>query len=328
MKTLITLHNPDLQDLIFSSETLNRLEHISEIHWLTDYSKLADCIGEYDACVSSWGSPRLTPEVLEKAKKLKFVGHAAGTVLPYMDACIFDKGITVVNANRILSRATAEGAVAMMAAGAYRLPQYDRRMRSGDWANNDVEYVPGLSHQTIGLIGFGDISREVIRLLAPYEPQILLYSDHCSQDEAERLGVRLCSLDELLESSNIISLHNTLTQKTKGMIGKQEFAKMKDGAILLNTARAAIVDENALLEVLNAGKISAILDVYEQEPLPMDHPFRDLPNVWLFPHVAAYSGYWKKQLGISVVENLERFLIGEKVYDQITLEKFRRMTPM
>ncbi len=328
MKTLIILNNPDLRDLIFPDAAIKRLERISEVHWLTDYSILEECIGEYDACISSWGSPRFTPEVLKKAKKLKFVGHAAGTVLPYMDEAIFEKGITVVNANRILSRATAEGAVAMMAVGSYHLQKYDRMMRSGGWANNDVEWVPGLSGQTIGLIGFGDISREVIRLLKPYNPRILLYSGHCSQEEAEGLGIHLCGLDKLLESSSIISLHNTLTPKSKGMIGKQELGKMKDDAILLNTARAAIVDENALLEVLNTGRIFAILDVYEQEPLPMDHPLRSLSNVWLFPHIAAYSGYWKKQLGLSVVENLERFINGEKVFDQITLEKYKRMTPV
>ncbi len=114
MKTLIILNNPDLRDLIFPDAAIKRLERISEVHWLTDYGILEECIGEYDACISSWGLPRFTPEVLKKAKKLKFVGHAAGTVLPYMDGSIFEKGITVVNANRILSRATAEGAVAMM----------------------------------------------------------------------------------------------------------------------------------------------------------------------------------------------------------------------
>lgn len=328
MKTLITLINPDLRDLIFSDEMLERLSRISEVHWLTDYDKLGDCIGEFDACISSWGSPRLTAEILGKADKLKFVGHAAGTVLPYMDEEIFEKDITVVNANDALSRATAEGAVAMMAAGAYRLPRYDRMLRSGGWANNDVEWVPGLSHQTIGLIGYGDISKEVIRLLAPYHPEILLYSDHCTEEEARKLGVKLCGLEELLSCANIVSLHNTLTRKTKGMIGRRELEMMKDGALLINTARAPIVDEAALLEVLQTGKINVILDVYQQEPLGMDHPLRQMPNVWMFPHVAAYSGYWKKRLGLCVVEKLEQYLQGEEISGRITLEKYRRMTPV
>lgn len=328
MKTLITLNNPDLQALVFPEETITRLERISEVHWLADYSTLEAHIGEYDAVISSWGSPKLTPEVLQKAEKLSFVGHAAGTVLPYMDKRIFEQEITVVNANRILSRATAEGAVAMMAAGSYRLQSYDSMMRSGGWANNDVEWVPGLSGQTIGIIGFGDISREVIRLLQPYHPEILLYSGYYSPEEAQRLGVKLCGLEELLQSAGIVSLHNTLTSKTRGMIGKRELAMMKDGALLLNTARAPIIQEQALVEELEKGRIYAILDVYEQEPLPMDHPLRSLPNAWLFPHIAAYSGFWKKQLGMSVVENLERFLAGEAVLDRITAEKYVRMTPV
>ena len=328
MKTLITLNNPELIRLIFEGEALERLKSFSEVDWLDDYSALESCISEYDACISSWGSPKFTDKILEKADKLKFIGHAAGTVLPYMDESVFAKGITVVNANYALSRATAEGTVAMMAAGAYCLPAYNRMLQNGGWANNDVEFVPGLTHQTIGLIGYGDICREVIRLLEPYHAKILLYSGHCSEEEAERLGVKLCGLDELLQEASIVSLHNTLTPRTKGMLGKRELGLLKDGALLVNTARAAIIDEAALIDTLRTGRIHAILDVYEREPLEEDHPLRSLSNVWLFPHIAAYSGYWKKRLGLCVVEALERAVKGEELKETITLEKFRRMTPV
>ena len=107
MKTLITLNNPDLKNLVFPEETIKRLERISQVDWLEDYSKLGDCIGQYDAVISSWGSPRLTADILNRTEKLKFVGHAAGTVLPYVDAEIFSREITVVNANDMLSRAAA-----------------------------------------------------------------------------------------------------------------------------------------------------------------------------------------------------------------------------
>lgn len=329
MQTLIAVHNPKLKEMIFSQEALKRLERISEVHWLEEYGNagLEEVIADFDACITSWGSPRLTDHVLDKAQRLMFIGHAAGTVVPYVDESVFNREIAVVNANYALSRAAAEGAVAMMAAGAYRLPMYERMLLQGGWADNDSECVPGLFGQKIGLIGYGAISREVIRLLGPYEPDILLYSGYCSREEAESLGIRLCTLEELLAESDIVSLHNTLTSQTRGMLGSREFGMMKEGALFINTARGPIVQEEALIHALEQGKINAILDVYDREPLETDHPFRRLPNVCCFPHVAAYSGYWKKRLGLCVTEDLERLLRGRELRGRITLGQYKRMTP-
>jgi phosphoglycerate dehydrogenase-like enzyme len=327
MKTLITVNNPDLIKIIFKREALEKLESFSEIHWIENEHTYLSSIDKYDACISSWGSPRFTTEILAKATKLKFIGHAAGTVVPYLDESVFYKDIAIVNANYALSHATAEGAVAMMVAGAYNLPMYNRKLLQGGWANNDAEFVPGLFRQTIGLIGYGDICKEVIGLIKPYQANILLYSNYCSKVEAEVLGVRLCTLEELLQEANIISLHNTLTSSSKGMIGKRELRMLKDGALLINTARGPIIDESALVETLSTGRINAILDVFDREPLPENHSLRKLPNVWLFPHIAAYSGYWKTRLGLCVIEDLESYIKGEELKGRVTLEKYQRMTP-
>ena len=144
MKTLIALNNPKLKELLFSDETINHLKHFSEVEWLDDYDALADVIDAYDACITSWGSPRFTPKVLNKAENLKFIGHGAGTIVPYIDEQVFQKDITVVNANYVLSRAAAEGTVAMMAAASYRLLDYSQMLKDGGWADNDVENVPGV----------------------------------------------------------------------------------------------------------------------------------------------------------------------------------------
>ncbi|MFC4776660.1 hydroxyacid dehydrogenase [Paenibacillus sp. GCM10023252] len=334
MKTLITVTNPKLKKLIFRTEALEKLAQWSEVHWLDHRGELhglplADVLHDFDACLTSWGSPRLTAELVEKAPKLKFIGHAAGTVVPYVDPSLFMKGITIVNANSALSRATAEGTVAMMAAGSYQLLSYNRTFTEGGWADNDTEYVPGLYRQTIGLIGYGDIAREVIRLLQPYEPQILLYSNHCSEAEAASLGLHLCShLDELLERSHIISLHNTLTSTSRGMIGQRELDLIQNGALLINTARGPIIDEHALAATLGTGRIRAMLDVFDTEPLNLTSPLRRLPNVWCFPHIAAYSGYWKSRLGQTVIEDMERWIRGGKLTGEITVDKYNRMTLM
>lgn len=327
MKTLIALNNPDLKTMLFQPWVMEKLQSVTQMDWLEDYGDFAKRLPDYDACITTWGSPKITKEILALCPRLRFIGHAAGTVVPYIDEAFFEKNIVVTNANYALSRATAEGAVAMMAAGAYRLNTYAEEMARGLWANNDRETVLGLTGQTIGLIGFGDICREVIRLLAPYRPNILLCSSHCSAQEAETLGVTICDLDTLLKESRIISLHNTLTSRTRGMIGDREFSIIREGCLFLNTARAPIVDEKALLKALESGKIHAILDVYDEEPLPMDHPLRKQKNAWMLPHIAAYSHYWKTRLALCVAEDMERWVRGEPLRGQITKARFQRLTP-
>lgn len=332
MKTLITVPNPFLRKIIFSDTAIKRLQALSEITWTEEGRKytseeLAQIIPPYDACITGWGSVKFTQEVVEKAAKLKFIGHTAGTVVPVVDECVFDKGITVVNANDPLARSTAELAVALMMNGAWNIHGYNVGMKQGVWSFNNKETVMGLYGQVIGLIGMGDISREVIRLLKPYHARILMHSSYCSPEEAQALGVELCSLEELLKNSQIVSLHNTLTPSTKGMLGQKELAMLKDGALIVNTARAPIIDQEALLEELKTGRIFAAIDVFEKEPIDREDELLKLPNVICTPHIGGFSRYWKTRLGETAVEELERYLQGQPLRYEVTLEKFRRQTP-
>lgn len=333
MKTLITISNPELKKLIFSGhQTLERLSAISEIDWVEEGrpftpEELNKRLPDYDACITSWGSPKLTAEILQNATRLKFVGHAAGTVVPVVDESIFEREITVVNANTSLARSTAELTVALMMNLSWKLNEYNLKLKEGQWSNNAGETVPGLFRQAIGLIGFGEISKEVIRLLKPFEPRILLYSQYCTAAEAAEAGVELCSLDELLQSSKIISLHSTLSSKTAGLLQKRELDLISDGALLINTARGPIIDETALMDTLTSGRLFAALDVYHHEPVLKDNPLLHLPNVFCVPHIGGFSSYWKTRLGLLVVEDMERWLQGKELHGQMTLEKFRRLSP-
>lgn len=333
MKTLITVSNPELRKLIFSGHrTIERLSAISEIDWVEEgrpftQDELNHMLPDYDACITSWGSPKITAEILQNATRLKFIGHAAGTVVPVVDESVFSKEITVVNANTALARSTAELTVALMMNLSWKLNEYSLKLKEGQWSNNAGQTVPGLFRQTIGLIGYGEISREVIRLLKPFEPRIFLYSQYCTAAEAADAGVELCSLDELLQNSRIISLHSTLSSKTAGMLQKRELDLIADGTILINTARGPIIDEKALMDTLASGRISAALDVYHQEPVSKDNPLLHMPNVFCVPHIGGFSSYWKTRLGLLVVEDMERWLQGKALHGQMTLEKFRRLSP-
>lgn len=332
MKTLITVSQPDLKRLLFPAACLDKLTSVSELVWIEEnkpytIADLAREIGAFDACITGWGSPKITEEVVRRADKLRWIGHTAGTVIPVVDACVFQRGITVVNANACLAQSTAELAVALMLAAAWKIPAYAARMGKGGWSDNNRETVPAVARQHIGIIGYGVIAREVIRLLRPFEAEIRLFSRHCSEAEARVLGVRLTGLDELLQNSRIVTLHNTLTSSSRGMLGERELALMPDGALLVNTARALIVQGQALLRELESGRLSAALDVFEAEPLPVGHPFQTLPNVLCTPHIGGFAAYWKNRLGESVADDLLRFLRGEEPLGKVTAEQFRSMTP-
>ncbi len=334
MRTLITVANRDFRRTLFSEEALNKLASVSDVDWVPEgevftSDMLTEQIARYDAVITTWGSPKLTEKVLARASRLKYVGHAAGTVVPIVEPNIFDREpvIMVTNANYALARSTAELTMMLMMAGAWNLRTYTDQLQRGHWRNNSEETVLGLYGQTIGLIGYGEISKELIRLLKPFNVTVLMYSRNCPDDEAEQLGIEKCGLDELLQRSSIVSLHNTLTAQTRGMIGREQLKLMHDGALLVNTARGPIVQEQALLEELQSGRIFAALDVFDTEPVPVDHPLLRLPNALCSPHIGALSGYWKSKLGETVIDDLIRMLRGEPLEGRITKEKFAILTP-
>lgn len=333
MRTLLAIANPDLKNMFFSEKVLAKLLSITDYDWLEalvpgphDSFALADIVGDYDAVLTSWGSPFFTEDVLAKAEKLKFIGHLAGSATAVVNEAAFAQGITVVTANNVLAKSTAEAAVALMLAGAWNLQGYSARMKRGGWSNNNSETVLGLSGRTIGIVGFGAISRNVISLLRGFPSKLKLVSRHCSEKEACELGVELCSLEELLSTSDIVSLHSSLTASTIGMIGEKELALIKDGALFVNTARAKIVDEDALMNALATGRFMAALDVFHQEPLSADHPLHMLDNVLAVPHIGGFNGNYKASFGDVVVDNLIAFLKGEKPEGRVMPEEFARMT--
>lgn len=291
---------------------LESLNYADIIHWLKE------------AC---WGSPKFTAEVLQQAERLKFIGHAAGTVIPIVNEDVFETSITVTNANKLLAQSTAELTVALMAAGAWRLHPYAKGMQEGIWSKNDRETVLGIGGRTIGLIGFGEISRHVIRMLAGFQVRILLNSRYCPPQDAKELGAELCELDELLSQSDIVSLHNTWTPETEGMIGARELGLMKDGALFVNTARSAIVQEHTLLKELQSGRISAALDVFMREPLDRNDPLLQLPNVLCVPHIGGYHGRLKENMGRFIIGDLKRLMEGGAPEGKITRDMYRRLTP-
>lgn len=271
-------------------------------------------------CITSWGAPVFTKEVVAVADKLQIIGHAAGSVKQLFYPAVFERGITVVNAAATIADSVAEFTLAAILSMLRDFHRYDRAIKAGErWPTR--QNIRELYGKRVGIISASMVGRRVIRLLEPFHTHILVYDPYLPAEQAKALGVELASLEEIMSTCDIISVHAPVTAETVGMITSDHLKMIRDGAVFVNTARAAVVDYNALLQELQTGRFSAALDVFTQEPLPLDSPFRKLPNVLLTPHLAGWTTESRLRLMETVIDDLERFWKGEPLLNRVPPEK-------
>jgi len=330
VRILVTIPK-NLLRLVSRPEDLERLRSFADVIFnpyernLTE-EELSRMIRGVDGCITSWGSPRFTEEVLANADKLKIIGHAAGSVKPYVTDEVFKRGIIVVNAASAIAKSVAEFTLAMILNCLRAIPQHISAMRKRNWnyKRNRSNYTWDLRGKKIGLIGFGAVARELVLLLKPFNVHILVYDPYVPTDVLKDYGITPVSLEEVMKESDIISIHAALTDETRHMIGERELKMMKPTAYLINTARGAIVDEKALIKALKEGWIAgAALDVFEVEPLPKDNPLYELNNVFLTPHIAGPSDERRSMLFGVIVRDFERFFSGKKPLNIVKHERLK-----
>jgi phosphoglycerate dehydrogenase-like enzyme len=219
------------------------------------------------------------------AERLAVIGRAGvGTDKIDLAACT-ENDVAVFNAPESLTHSTASAALLLMLALAKRLPAQERMARSGDWRNQAGVTGDDLAGQTLGIVGLGRISWELIRLVEPFGMRVLAFSRHCPPAEAAERGVTLANLDTVLRESDHVSLHCALNDSTRGFFGELEFNLMKRTAYFINTGRGELVQQDALTRALETRRIAgAGLDVFSPEPLAANDPLTRLDNVVLAPH--------------------------------------------
>ena len=249
-------------------------------------------------------STRFTDEVFRQSPNLRLLS-LWGTGTDNVDlAAAARHGVTVTNTPGVSAFSIAEHALALMLAAARRIPRVDAEIRQGHWPRGQAAQMHG---KTLGIVGLGAVGRQFARLGAGIGMRVIAWTIHPNP----ALGFELVSLDELLRSSDVVSLHLRLSSETRGFMGKSEIEKMKPSAILINTARGAIVDEQALLDALTSNRIAgAGLDVFEAEPLLYGHPLTRLENVVLTPHSAGVTPE-ALEAGLKLsIDNVWNFLEG------------------
>ena len=284
-------------------------------------SELSRFIREVDGVIVGWGDNGLSEKNLQDTRKLRIIGIIGASVKKIQPELAFKKGITVVNAAKVIGDCVAEHTLAFMLNWIRRIGDFDRKMKAGQFSQgswDDLAVTSSwdtgsfLTGKKIGIVGMGIVGEKLVELLEPFQVKIRAYSPHFPQDKAKSMGVVLTSLEDVLQNSQIISIHAGLREDTLHLIGERELNLIPEGALLINTARGKIVDERALISVLEKKKIYAALDVYSEEPLPRENPLRKLENVILTPHTAGphLGGYSKEipeKVGLSLAKDFQLF---------------------
>ena len=263
---------------------------------------------------------RVDAELLAKAPRLKVVAvYAVG--YDNVDVAVASRcGIVVTNTPEVLTETTADLTWALILAVARRIPEAARLVREGKWEGWAPAQLLGADvfGKTLGIIGMGRIGRAVAQRASGFRMSVLYHSPHpLAPDQEAALQVRSVPLPQLLRAADIITIHAPMNESTRSMIGKAEIAQMRRTVYLVNTARGAIVDEPALIEALEQGRLAgAGLDVYPEEPRV--HPrLLALPNVVLLPHIGSATHETRVRMGMMVLENIAAVLAGREAPNRV-----------
>jgi D-3-phosphoglycerate dehydrogenase len=258
--------------------------------------------------------PRCTASLMEACKRLRVVGrHGVG--LDTVDIPAATRlGVAVVHAPGSNSQAVAEHALMLMLMTVKRAIAVHALTRQGEWGPRRYAGNRELGGKTLGIVGIGNIGRRVAKFAGALGMRVLAYDKYLADDEVRRRGAEPTkSLEELLPQADVLTCHTPLTAETRHMIDERTLGLMKDGAIYINTSRGGVQDERALFEALTRGKLSAAgIDVWEQEPCPVDTPLLNMENVVCSSHVAGVTAEANRQMALQVSGEMLRVLRGER----------------
>jgi phosphoglycerate dehydrogenase-like enzyme len=280
---------------------------------------------EYDALITTWSSPRCTAEFLKTAAKAKVIGHCAGSVAAVVDESTYTTQAKVTTSNPVMAEAVAEWSLLATMLAQRKFTRYAKLRKNETMNWSESRNMDDLKKMTLGLWGLGDTTKHLLKMLAPLKPgRILICSNHSSAEEIAKLGGVKATLEEIFAQSDIVHCLVGVSKENYLRIGEKEFAMMKDGATFINGGRARLSQEKPLLEALQSGRISAILDVFHEEPLPDNSPFNALDNVIYTPHNAGFTG--RDRFLPFLLDEFHLFFSGKPMLSEISLKRYLTMT--
>jgi phosphoglycerate dehydrogenase-like enzyme len=305
-------------DALFDEESRRRLAAVADVDFglvVHDLAEpgAAEALREAELLLTCWGAPPLDDALLEAAPRLRAAVHAAGTVRRLVTEACWRRGVAVTSAAWANAFPVAEYTVATILLANKRILHIRDLYRDHRGTRLDLHQLyagAGNYRRTVGIVGASRIGRRVLHLLRPYDLDLLLYDPFITPARAHELGARLVDLDELCATSDVVSIHAPQLPETHHLINRKRLALLRDGATLINTARGALIDQDALIAELSTGRINAVIDVTEPEIPPANSPLYDLPNVLLTPHVAGSLGNELHRMAAAAVDEVERYAAG------------------
>ncbi|RBM12133.1 hydroxyacid dehydrogenase [Streptomyces sp. PT12] len=308
---------------LFPSDVLSSLVDLLDIDPALTVSDFDDAavrhrLADAEILVTGWGCPPITPRVLDALPRLHTILHTGGTVKKLLASEVWDRGIAVSTAAAANALPVSEYTLGMiLLTGKDVFAAADNYRATGSPSGHARRQDIGNVGRRVGIVGASRIGRRVIELLRPFDFDVVLHDPYVDAAEAEALGVRSMALDTLLASSTIVSVHAPATPETHHLLDATRLALLPEGAVLINTARGSLVDTEALVKELATGRIRAVLDVTDPEPLPADSPLFTMPNVFLTPHVAGSLGNELRRLGLTAVREAERLVAGRPLAHRV-----------
>lgn len=270
------------------------------------FEELSGIVGDVNAVVA--GMERWSEELMQLAPDLKIISKF-GVGLDTIDVPAAQaRGISVANARGMNAVSVANLCIALMLGCLRKLAKFNRTIREGQWLRENANDLDG---KTVGLLGFGDIGSKVAKRIGGFDVRILAYDAYPNAGLAKQLNVELTDIQTLLRESDIVSVHLPNIPQTHHFLSDEQFAMMKPGAIVINTARGPLIDEAALCRAMKSGRVAACgLDVYEQEPIGMDNPLLSMENALLTPHTAAETFESCLNVSVAAITNVVDYFNG------------------
>jgi len=330
LRTVIAM-NRQVADKLIDEDTRARLVAVSD----TDPDLVVDdfttpaarrALADADVLFTGWGCPPVDEQVLRDAPRLRAVVHVAGSVKHHVTDACWRRGIAVSSAAAANALPVAEYTVAAVLMSNKRVPAIaDRFRRSRVWLDWQAEF-PWLGNYRlrVGVVGASKIGRRVIELLRPFDLDVVVADPYLAASEAKSLGVALTSLDDLVSTSHVVSLHAPELPETKHLMDARRLALMPTGATLINTSRGSLVDTGALITELRDGRLHAVLDVTDPDVLPTDSPLFTTPNLVLTPHIAGSLGNELSRMTALALDELGRLARGVPLAHQVAREVLDR----
>ncbi|CAL9350212.1 hydroxyacid dehydrogenase [Streptomyces sp. enrichment culture] len=320
--------SPDAASAVLDPESLAAFRRVCDLApfpVLDDLStpRARSVLADVELLITGWGCPPLDAEALRAAPRLRAVVHTAGSVRGHVTDACWERGVEVSSAAAANALPVAEYTLGMILLSGKRVLERARDFRVSRTRGNWLRTPRGVGNyrRTVGILSASLIGRRVVELLRPLDVEVLLHDPYVSDAEAAALGVANVGLPELFARCDTVSVHTPLLPTTRGLVSRPLIEAMPADAVLINTSRGAVVDQEALTDAVTAGRIRAVLDVTDPEVLPPDHPLWDCEHALITPHLAGSEGNeWRRLADLALAETT-RWASGSGFHHPVRRER-------